>query len=325
MVAGMIVPSYPKGSFNLSKRATPRLIAAARATRRVSLSVAFCLAWMFSLQNANASGPTSASATAKFHIFTSEDDRFFYNSVVVEGRAGLLLIDAQLTRSNALKVLEMIHKLDTELKLVYITHEHADHFLGLEVFKNAFPNVKIVTNSKVADRIDGVYAEKIAKWQGLLGPKAASSRVEITRFDGDHLDFEGLNVELRSHRQGDTSENSYVWFPNERVAVVGDIAVDQMHAYTVETIKQSRTQWMRNLEELENLKPEIVIPGHSQPHKVLDADSAICFTKGYLAVFEEELARSKSGVDLKARMKRRYPDAGLFFGVERTAAALFKD
>jgi len=311
---------------NLSNLVTPGLwSAAAGATRRVGSWVVFCLAWSFSLQNAFASGPTPAPAAAKFHVFTSEDDGFFDNSVVVEGRAGLLLIDAQLTRSNALKVLDLIHKLDKQLKLVYITHEHADHFLGLEVFKNAFPNVKIVANSKVADRIDGVYTEKLAKWQGLLGPKAASSRVEITRFDGDHLDFEDVKVELRTHLQGDTSENSYVWFPKERVAIVSDMAYDQMHAYTVETTRQSRTQWIRNLEELEKLKPEMVIPGHSQPHKVFDADSAIRFTKGYLAVFEEELASSKSGADLKARMKRRYPDAGLFFSVERTAADLFKD
>jgi len=76
---------------------------------------------------------------------------------------------------------------------------------------------------------------------------------------------------------------------------------------------------------VERLQPQMVIPGHSQPHKAFDADSAIRFTKGYLTVFEEELARSKSGVDFKARMKRRYPDAELFFSVERTAADLFKD
>lgn len=311
---------------NFSKLVTPGLWrAAAGATSRVGVWVVFCLAWSSGLENAFAGAPTPPSAAAKFHVFTSEDDGFFDNSIIVEGRHGLLLIDAQLTRSNALKVLDLIRKLDKELKLVYITHEHADHFLGLEVFKNAFPNVKIVANSKVADRIDGVYAEKLAKWQGLLGPKAASSRVDITRFDGDRLNFEDVKVELRTHLQGDTSENSYVWFPKERVAVVSDMAYDQMHAYTVETTRQSRAQWIRNLEELEKLKPEMVIPGHSQPHKVFDADSAIRFTKGYLAVFEEELAGSKSGVDLKARMKRRYPDAELFFSVERTAADLFKD
>ena len=103
------------------------------------------------------------------------------------------------------------------------------------------------------------------------------------------------------------------------------MAYDQMHAYTVETTRQSRAQWIRNLDELEKLKPKMVIPGHSRPHKIFDADSAIRFTKDYLTVFEEELANSTSGGELKTRMKRRYPDAELFFSVERTAADLFKD
>lgn len=287
--------------------------------------IVFCIVCLGSIGITFAGDNTLGATEAKFHVFTSEDDGFFDNSVIVEGRAELLLIDAQLTRSNALKVLELIRKLGKDLKQVYITHEHADHFLGLEVFKDAFPNVKIVANSKVADRIDKVYAEKLEKWQGLLGTKAATTRVGITRFDGDHLDFEDIKVELRTHLQGDTSENTYVWFPNERVAVVSDMAYDQMHAYTVETTRESRARWIQNLDDLEKLTPKMVIPGHSRPHQIFDADSSIRFTREYLAVFEEELSHSKSGSDLKARMKRRYPHAELFFSVERTAADLFKD
>jgi glyoxylase-like metal-dependent hydrolase (beta-lactamase superfamily II) len=96
-----------------------------------------------------APGTVSANQSAKvfdlnFHVFTSEDDGFFDNSVIVEGDKELLLIDAQLTRANALKVLDLVRSLKKNLKQIYITHEHADHFLGLEVFKDAFPQVEIL-------------------------------------------------------------------------------------------------------------------------------------------------------------------------------------
>lgn len=95
-------------------------------------------------------------SNVKFHVFTSEDDDFFDNSVVVEGESELLLIDAPLTRANALRVLPIMKGLNKDLKQIYITREHPDHFLGLEVFKEAFPDVKVLANSKVATRIDEV-------------------------------------------------------------------------------------------------------------------------------------------------------------------------
>jgi len=215
-----------------------------------------------------AAGTVSANQSAKvfdltFHVFTSEDDGFFDNSVIVEGDKELLLIDAQLTRANALKVLDLIRSLKKNLKQIYITHEHADHFLGLEVFKDAFPQVEILANSKVVSRIDEVYKAKLEKWHEILSSKAATREVPITRYDGDQLSIEGTKIEIHKHLQGDTDENSFLWFPKERVAVVGDMAYDQMHVYTVETTPESRKRWVQNIDALAKRNPKIVIPGHN--------------------------------------------------------------
>lgn len=213
--------------------------------------------------------------------------------------------------------------LKKNLRQIYITHEHPDHFLGLEVFKDDFPHVEILANSTVVSRIDGIYEEKLEKWHGILSSKAATRKVSITRYDGDQLRIEGTKIEIHKHLQGDTEENSYLWFPKEHVAVVGDMAYDQMHVYTVETTPESRKRWVQNLDALANRNPEIVIPGHSFPDKKPDANSAIYFTKKYLLVFEEELEKSRSRAELQNRMKNAYPDAELFFGVERAAAKFF--
>jgi glyoxylase-like metal-dependent hydrolase (beta-lactamase superfamily II) len=53
----------------------------------------------------------------------------------------VMLIDAQLTKISAEKVLQEIEETQKPLSIIYITHEHADHFLGLEVFKGAYPGV----------------------------------------------------------------------------------------------------------------------------------------------------------------------------------------
>src|SRR6266481_7055318 len=102
-------------------------------------------------------------------VFTSPDDQFWTNSVIIEGEHEVMLVDAQLTKTSAEKVLQQIEETKKPLSIVYITHEHADHFLGLEVFKEAYPRVRVIANSAVTDRINKVYQEKIDKWKKILG------------------------------------------------------------------------------------------------------------------------------------------------------------
>src|ERR1700692_103284 len=107
-------------------------------------------------------------------VITSVDDQFWTNSVIIEGKHEVMLVDAQLTKTNAESGLEEITKTHKPLSIIYITHEHADHFLGLEVFKEAYPKVRIIAASAVVERIAQVYQEKIAKWAQLLGSGATS-------------------------------------------------------------------------------------------------------------------------------------------------------
>src|SRR5436309_2945791 len=123
-------------------------------------------------------------------VFTSSDDQFWTNSVIIEGAHEVMLVDAQLTKTNAERVLHEITKTNKPLSLVYIAHEHADHFLGLEVFREAFPGARIIATSDVVARIHKVYQEKIDKWKQLLGSGAATHVVHVEPFDGDTIRFE---------------------------------------------------------------------------------------------------------------------------------------
>ena len=82
-------------------------------------------------------------------VFTSPDDQFWTNSVIIEGEHEVMLVDAQLAKTNAERVLEVIQKTKKPLSIIYITHEHADHFLGLEVLREAYARVRIIATSAV--------------------------------------------------------------------------------------------------------------------------------------------------------------------------------
>src|SRR6202165_6363143 len=87
-------------------------------------------------------------------VFSAPDDQFWVNSVIIEGTDEVMLVDAQLTKTSAEKVLQEIKGTKKPLSIIYLTHEHADHFLGVEVFKDAYPRVRIIANALVVDLIN---------------------------------------------------------------------------------------------------------------------------------------------------------------------------
>src|ERR1700757_4939793 len=242
-------------------------------------------------------------------VFTSPDDQFWANSVIIEGTHEVMLVDAQLTKTSAEKVLQEISETKRPLSIIYLSHEHADHFLGLEVFKEAYPAVRILANSAVTDRINQVYQEKVDKWKKILGSGATSQVVAIEKFDGNFIELEGSRIEVLKDVQGDTGENTMLWIPGQRVLISGDVLFNNMHVYTAETDSKARDKWLNSLNKIITLKPLVVIPGHSKVGAALDASSAIDFTENYLLVFEEELTKAKDSDSLINAMKERFPSA----------------
>src|ERR1700719_3757514 len=129
-------------------------------------------------------------------VFTSSDDQFWANSVIIEGQHEVMLVDAQLTKTSAERVLQEIKETQKPLSIIYITHEHADHFLGLEVFREAYPRARIIAASAVVDRINKVYQEKIDKWKQILGSGATAHVIAIERLDANSIEFESSTIQV---------------------------------------------------------------------------------------------------------------------------------
>ncbi len=276
--------------------------------------------FLISYQSAFAGGQHGFS----IKVFTSPDDQFWTNSVIIEGVHEVMLVDAQLTKTNADRVLQEIKETKKPLSIIYITHEHADHFLGLEVFREAYPGVRIIASPAVVDRINKVYQDKIDKWKKILGSGATSHVVAIEKFDGDFIEFENSKIKVLKNIQGDTDENTLLWIPGQRILITGDVVFNNMHVYTAETDSKARGKWLSSLSKIRELRPSVVIPGHSKVGAPLDASTAVDFTENYLLVFEEELKKAKDPDGLINIMKERFPAADFLLAIERGAKANVK-
>jgi glyoxylase-like metal-dependent hydrolase (beta-lactamase superfamily II) len=157
-----------------------------------------------------------------------------------------------------------------------------------------------------------------------LGSGATSHVVAIEKFDGNLIKFESSEIEVLKHIQGDTDENTVLWIPGQRTLIAGDVVLNNMHLYTAETDSKARGKWLHSLNKIRELKPSVVIPGHSKIGAPLDANTAVDFTENYLLAFEEELKKAKDPDSLINTMKERFPSADLFLAIERGAKANVK-
>jgi glyoxylase-like metal-dependent hydrolase (beta-lactamase superfamily II) len=115
-----------------------------------------------------------------------------------------------------------------------------------------------------------------------------------------------------------------LWIPGQRILITGDVLFNNMHVYTAETDSKAREKWLNSLNKIRELKPSVVVPGHSKVGAPLDASTAVAFTENYLLVFEEELKKAKDPESLINAMKERFPSAGLLLAIERGAKANVK-
>jgi glyoxylase-like metal-dependent hydrolase (beta-lactamase superfamily II) len=148
--------------------------------------------------------------------------------------------------------------------------------------------------------------------------------VAISKYDDNFIRFGHTKIEILKNLQGDTNANTMLWLPAQKTLIAGDVLFNDLHVYTAETDMDARKRWLDSLQKIRDLRPAVVIPGHSKVGAPVDATSAVDFTEEYLLIFEEELRKAKTPDDLVKAMKERFPSADLLLAIERGADANVK-
>jgi len=122
---------------------------------------------------------------------------------------------------------------------------------------------------------------------------------------------------------GDLKYNTVVWIPSIKTIYASDVLFNQSHPFTCEVTAEERQQWIKDIERLEKMGAEVIIPGHQKVGMPFDNSSYI-FTKEYLVATEEELAKTKDEGTFFMTMAKRFPDANLIFLSNEMNSAVFK-
>ncbi|OFW56555.1 MAG: hypothetical protein A2133_08555 [Actinobacteria bacterium RBG_16_64_13] len=268
----------------------------------------------------NASGNSSLATK----VFFCDEEGFEVASVIVMGKTDAILIDAQWTLSNAHRVVAEILETGKNLKTIYLTHAHPDHYFGVGTIAAAFPKARVVAIPSEADVINKQFFGKIEIWESVIGAhNVCRETTPVESLAEDYLELEGQRLEIISKVIGDMRYNTMVWIPSIKTLYASDVLFNQAHPFTCEVTADERKQWAREIDKIEKMGAEVIIPGHQKPGMLFDS-SALDFTREYLVATEEELARTDTVAGFYYAMAERFPEANLLHLSNEMNANVFK-
>jgi glyoxylase-like metal-dependent hydrolase (beta-lactamase superfamily II) len=252
-------------------------------------------------------------------VFFSDEKGFEVASVIVMGKNDAALIDTQWTLSNAHRLIAEIAETGKHLKTIYVTHAHPDHYFGLGVIAEAFPSARIIALASVARTINHQFFGKLDHWEQVIGTaNVCRKTVNIESLTENVFELEGQRIEIIPEVMGDLKYNTVVWIPSIKTLYGSDVLFNQAHPFTCEVTAEERQQWIRDIEGLEKMGAEVVVPGHQKPGMPFDS-SSFTFMKDYLIATEEELAKTKDEANFYYAMVKHFPEANLFISNEMNA------
>ncbi|MDR3209568.1 MAG: hypothetical protein LBT36_02955, partial [Oscillospiraceae bacterium] len=198
-------------------------------------------------------------------------------------------------------------------------------YFGTAYIAEQFPGVKCYAPQQTVEFYNTQFYEKIEHWTEVIGKmNVCTKTVTLEPLPADNkLYIEGEEIVIFPDRMGDLKFNSLVWIPVIKTVYGSDILFNESHPFTCEVTKKERVKWMEDIDYIESLKPELIIPGHAKPGVLFDY-SCLKFMRAYLIATEEVLASTTTEGEFFLEMCRRFPDANINMLSNEMNAAVFK-
>jgi glyoxylase-like metal-dependent hydrolase (beta-lactamase superfamily II) len=229
------------------------------------------------------------------------------SATLICGEQDAVLVDALLP-AQAPDLADWIADHDRNLKYVYITHGHGDHWFGLSVILERFPEARAVALPAVIEQMRiGRSPEVLALWNALFPGKILEALVMAQPLPDHTIHLEGhelVGVEL-GHT--DTDATTCLYVPDIGLVVAGDAVYNDVHQYLRESDAEARREWIAALYTIESLRPRHVIAGHQRAGRP-DGPEIIAETRDYIRDFDRIVESAATAREVYDHMLDLYPE-----------------
>ena len=228
-------------------------------------------------------------------------------STLIFGEHDAVLVDAMTTVAEAEALAGWIALHNRNLETIYITHAHFDHFYGLSILLDRFPDARAIATPKTGDAMRIYLSPAVEQLARQLFPgQVATKLIAPEPYEHDAFTLEGHELRIIEQGHTDIADTTSLHVPSIGLIVAGDVVYNQCHMYVGDTTPESRLNWIAALDRLAALNPAIVIAGHKKPG-ALDSPSTIQDTKRYLQDFDRVQKTATSDQELFDQMTELYP------------------
>lgn len=219
---------------------------------------------------------------------SQENKNFISNAGVVIAPEGVVVIDALGSPALAEMLVAEIKKLTPKtIQHVIVTHYHADHVYGLQVFADlgakiiAQENGRQYLNSDTAKLRLQVSKEELAPWVN-----EQTRLVEATRWvnQDETLQLSGMTFQLLMMGPAHTPDDLAVFVPEQNVLFAGDLVFRGRIPF-VGTADSAG--WIKSLDRLLSVEAKTIVPGHGPSSN--EAKQDLIFTRDYLVFLRKSL------------------------------------
>lgn len=228
---------------------------------------------------------------------------------LIHGQRDAVLVDTFLSEQHSRELVDWIVDSGKSLVTIYVTHAHGDHYFGLKLLLDRFPDARAVATAPVVAAIQNQIKPDFVKsfWEPRFPGQLPSQLTAPAVLDGDTFSLEAEALKVVGLGHTDTSHTTALSVPSIGLVVSGDGVYNNTHLYLAECDVEAANEWLRALDKIESLHPKAVVAGHG----VLDPDSSprhIEETRSYLRDFIASLASTSTAIELYEAMLALHPD-----------------
>ncbi len=183
------------------------------------------------------------------------------------GKKSIMVIDTGGTRKIGEKLLDKIKTIsDLPISHIIITHSHPDHFFGTEAFLSENPSIvgheklnrSLLSNFNFYRELQSNNIEDDV----LKNAKLIQANVKIKTGNILEVDLGERIVEIKAWKSGHTDNDLSVYDLNTKTFWSENIFVGR-----IPSIRASIIGWKKNLDEIQKMDINLIVPGHGNVAK----------------------------------------------------------
>jgi len=233
---------------------------------------------------------------------------FSANAGIIVGNDGIVVVDTLISAKEAQRFIKDIRKIsDKPIRYVINTHSHLDHTFGNAEFVKLGTVIISQANCRENMLKNSEETLKNAAQHGLTPAQMEGTKIAyptVTFTDRMTIYLDNQPIELIYIGPSHTTGSIMVNLPAQKVLFAGDILFTDFHPYLGDG---DIPGWIKNLDYIESLHVEKIIPGHGPVSGKGDIEDM----KSYLVAFDvkarELVQQKKDAATIAAELEKLLP------------------